>query len=80
MKQLTPTEVVEKLVALDSINQNRGTKIRRGQFLMNELHRYNPSFYDAITGTKADCFYEDSKIGAFYRALLVMGETNTEQL
>ena len=38
---------------------------RLGQSCMNALYEVNKDLYNEITGTEADCFYDDKKIGAF---------------
>lgn len=38
---------------------------RHGQRLMNALHGVNSVLYHQITGTDADCFYNDAKIPQF---------------
>lgn len=40
--------------------------LREGQALMNALNLCHPGVYEAITGTDADCFYDDSRIPIFY--------------
>jgi hypothetical protein len=36
--------------------------LRKGQSLMNSLHKLCPDVYRKISGTKADCFYDDKNI------------------
>ena len=43
----------------------RTTDQRKGQALMNALRRVAPILYDMVSGTDADCFYDDNRIGAF---------------
>lgn len=38
---------------------------RRGQARMNTLRLIAPDLYQIVTGTDADCFYDDSKTTAF---------------
>lgn len=42
---------------------------RQGQALMNALWRVHPDLYNEIHGTDADCFYDDSKVPAFYKRI-----------
>lgn len=44
-------------------------KHREGQSLMNALHLINLPLYVEITATDADCFYNDSKIPAFFNEI-----------
>ena len=41
--------------------------IRRGQAWMNALNDVSPETYKLLTGTDADCFYDDRKIETFRR-------------
>ena len=50
-------------------NYMRPGVLRRGQAMMNALAVVAPELYDEITDTSADCYYEDSKIGAFRELL-----------
>jgi hypothetical protein len=43
--------------------------LRKGQALMVSLRMSNEDLYFAITGTDADCFYDDSKIENFQNAI-----------
>ena len=43
--------------------------LRRGQSLMNALFELWPEKYKEITGTIADCFYNDEKIVHFWEAI-----------
>jgi len=43
--------------------------LRKGQALMVSLQMSNEDLYNAITGTDADCFYDDSKIEKFQNAI-----------
>jgi hypothetical protein len=38
---------------------------RPGQARMNALREVAPDLYEIVTGTDADCFHQDAKIGAF---------------
>lgn len=40
---------------------------RRGQHIMNVTHAAWPELYEEVTGTDADCFYNDSRIPAFQK-------------
>lgn len=42
---------------------------RQGQALMNALWTVAPGLYVQVFRTEADCFYDDAKIPAFYRAI-----------
>ena len=41
--------------------------IRKGQALMTALYYLEEDFYQKITGGEYDCFYENSKIDAFWK-------------
>ena len=43
--------------------------LREGQSMMNALARIRPDLYDAVTGTEADCFYNDNRINDFREAV-----------
>ena len=38
---------------------------RRGQAWMNALWQTDPDLYDEVSGTDADCFYDDHRIDIF---------------
>jgi hypothetical protein len=38
---------------------------RLGQSCMNALYEVDKDLYNEITGTEADCFYDDAKIPSF---------------
>lgn len=44
-------------------------ELREGQCLMNALFEVNRILYIQITGTEADCFYDDKKIPDFWNKL-----------
>lgn len=46
-----------------------GGEQRRGQAWMNALREIDPELFEKISGTEADCFYDDRKIEAFKRAV-----------
>ena len=46
-----------------------GVGLRTGQSYMNALYFTDEGHYRAIVGTDIDCFYLDSKCGAFLEAL-----------
>lgn len=43
--------------------------LRRGQYLYNLLYFLDVDIACSVTGTDADCFYDDRKIPAFFSAL-----------
>ena len=43
--------------------------MRKGQSLMNALHAIEPDLYNEITGSDADCFYNDGKMVEFEKML-----------
>jgi hypothetical protein len=43
--------------------------LREGQVLINALFEYDRETYNAINQSPADCFYDDSRIEAFYTKL-----------
>ena len=52
--------------------------LRKGQALMVSLQMSNEKLYHLITGTEADCFYDDSKIENFQIALEKFYNSNTK--
>lgn len=44
--------------------------LRMGQSLMNALSEVEKRLYSDITGTDADCFYDDEKIDAFWNRII----------
>lgn len=48
---------------------------RPGQAMMNALADTDPGLYDEVTGSDADCFYDDSRIPAFVRRVFTLKET-----
>lgn len=57
-----PSEVLERARALPR-------EWRAGQCLFNALRLLAPTLASQLTGTDADCFYNDNKIPAFWAAL-----------
>lgn len=50
-------------VVLEEAHKNYSKKSqRKGQALMNALRKHAPDWYEALTGTAHDCFYDDKKI------------------
>lgn len=45
--------------------KGRPKQERKGQALMNALYEVRKDLYEIITGTDADCFYNDDKIQLF---------------
>lgn len=45
---------------------------RKGQALSNALHQIYPRAGQALTGHKADCYYDDTKIPLFLEALAAL--------
>ena len=43
--------------------------LREGQSYMNSLYDINPSLYEEVSGTDADCFYVDDNIPQFLNFL-----------
>lgn len=64
--KLTDKEWV-KLTRIFVRYYNQG--LRPGQSYMNALNDINPDLYVEITGTDADCFYDDNKLIDFMRYL-----------
>ena len=62
---------VQKMV-MSFLVQARSGQLRKGQAWMNALAEVAPDLYGLVSGTEADCFYDDGKIPAFERA--VFGE------
>lgn len=54
----------ETLYTLAYFNTLKGDQ-RNGQALMNALRKIDVELYVKITGTPADCFYQDTLIPAF---------------
>lgn len=48
-------------------------KQRRGQAWMNALREVEPELYDDVTGTEADCFYDDRKLAVFKERVFGVG-------
>jgi len=40
-------------------------ELRAGQAMMIALNEFDSGLYERITGTEADCFYDDKKIPKF---------------
>lgn len=59
------TSLVDRIVTLAAENRY-GKDLRKGQNLMNALYELNPDLYKQITGTEADCFYQDKNIHKFW--------------
>ena len=59
------------LVSVRAGELNRQTRgaLRNGQALMNALHALAPQLYTEVSGTKADCFYQDELIPEFLEFL-----------
>lgn len=57
----------------------RNTPIRLGQFVFNYTHTLFPEQVNTIRGTENDCFYINSRIPAFFKALnnLIYNENTT---
>lgn len=70
MSTAVPLYIQVAKVAQDARNKPNGHVLRAGQSLMNALYDINPDLYKAITGTEADCFYSDKRVGQFYNALI----------
>lgn len=47
------------LQKVDCFYQDNKSKMRYGQSIMNMLHQILPGWYNRITGTDLDCFYDD---------------------
>lgn len=61
------------LVQVDTLGkflQKKHPELREGQSYMNALAEINPELYKKITGTEADCFYDDKKIPSFFDMLV----------
>lgn len=63
MSRLTDKEWVE-LTRKTIDNYNTG-HLRLGQSYMNALAEINMDFYNEVTATEYDCFYNDNKIVKF---------------
>ena len=42
--------------------ENRLMGQRLGQACMNALHTVDPEFYNHVTGTECDCFYDENNV------------------
>lgn len=60
------------LIYQQFISHVTGGQQRRGQAWMNALNDISPGTYEKISGTDADCFYNDHNIDRFKAA--VFGE------
>lgn len=61
------------LVEVDTLAKflrNKYPQLREGQSFMSALNEINPDLYKEITGTDADCFYDDSKTPEFFDKIL----------
>ena len=66
MSKLTDKQWVElTTITVDTVHKG----LRHGQAYMNALHYINKDLYNQITGTEADCFYDDNKIVNFIKFL-----------
>lgn len=66
------TSLVDRIVTLaagDRYGSRYGRDLRKGQNLMNALYELNPDLYKQITGTEADCFYQDKNIPKFWEVV-----------
>lgn len=59
----------------EDARRKTGSALRRGQSLMNALYDLNPGLYNEITGTEADCFYDDKNVGRFYERIMLYTES-----
>lgn len=55
-------------------HQTSSEGIRRGQAWMNALAEVDFDLYAEVTGTEADCFYNDNKIDAFKQRVFRTGD------
>lgn len=65
-------ENLKLLIEVDTLGkflQKKHPEFRQGQALMVALSEINPELYKTITGTEADCFYDDKKIPSFFAKL-----------
>lgn len=77
MSTAVPLYIQVAKTAQDARNKPNGHVLRVGQSLMNALYDINPDLYKTITGTEADCFYSDKRVGQFYNALIDHENTRT---
>lgn len=69
MKALSTNEWIQLMkVSIDMVEMSN-RQLRMGQAHMNALHQIRPELYEDITGTDADCFYNDEKIHNFMKFL-----------
>lgn len=54
----------------EETRRKTGKALRLGQSLMNALHGLNPGLYNKLTGTEADCFYDDRSTERFYEKVM----------
>ena len=60
------------LVEVDTLSKfmrKSHPELREGQSIMNALFEVNPILYKEISGSEFDCFYDDTKISAFWNKL-----------
>jgi hypothetical protein len=66
MEKLTQSQLLALHIKI--LEYNEDVKyLRQGQLTMNALFHVSPEMYNAITGTDADCFYDDKKLHAFWK-------------
>ena len=49
----------EFMIKVDRFYHDNEPKMRYGQTIMNMLYQVWPDWYNKITGTDLDCFYDD---------------------
>lgn len=63
-------DLIVQVNTLGKFLKTQNPELREGQSYMNALAEINPELYKKITGTEADCFYDDSKIKNFFDKLV----------
>ena len=66
---LTSDQINELVIKAD-ILQKENPSLRKGQALMNILAEMDMPLYESVTGTEADCFYNDKLIPKFFEYLI----------
>ena len=61
--------LLSQVNTLGKFLKSQNPELREGQAFMNALSEVNPELYKQITGTEADCFYDDEKIPTFFNKL-----------
>jgi hypothetical protein len=62
---MTPDEKIAFWQYVQECRSSNRDSQREGQAMMNALRNVAPILYNMVTGTLADCFYDNDRIPAF---------------